>query len=780
MVASYDNGTPEWNEEAEETALRSYTIEHSFNKPAKCIITLADPTGALMRKYNADANDVYLGVGKFTLEDPTDTDIFYGRLKRVTASTTHPRTCTLECSDWLDQLDDEIITYDMREKLGTTDLRQATARSDPDGTFVGVAERELIESAKQDNGGAFTDQTTEARDAAAGDMDLSPDVPVDDDAYYFGFYTEVPSFWIVIRTGAEWNADLVWEYYDGDSWESLADISDGTNDFGTEGTKIISWTAPGDWAEVAVDGTTCYWVRAVIDNLTETTQIPKATRVYTPMYYFYDDGAYDTAGGMAFANDQYNDMFLIFTAGMAGTKTWRFYPYIGDHSAGSTYADHWYNLWNLDENHDRIFQNADCTLDYDFRVELGHNTVSAFYVDDSITGAKLVCEHLVAVTGSGNHAHIQFWDHDSEAFIDVGHLDEIDVRIVKTHNITSDYLPYIVGADGEVHIRYDLDRLGGSVDLFIWHLYLELDVATTAYATPVTIIDTINPNKLRVTTDLTGAATRIWEYMPYCIVKPIHLHLESATGPILGGDTIVTLTAADGNIEDTTGLSTTQFKDRTRLKVAQSLAIEDAAVFWITLGGSTLTYKKTFAADTMQLTDGSVLDWQSLYDYNSMINSVDVYGARIGDYEIYQQSQNAASITKFLSTKSKVIRNAGLVTDAEASDIGIAIAARESDVSQMVGCTIHGNTATAGHATTIKLGEIVEITSSYLWSTASKDYIVSKFIYDSNENKTYLTLYPKASTGDRTIEFPNPTIEDMTNKIEADKYTPDPLTHEVT
>jgi len=77
MVSSYNNGGTAWNAEAEETELLSYSIIHAFNKPAECNIVLADPSGTLMQKYNADANDVYLGVGKITLEDPTGTDIFW-------------------------------------------------------------------------------------------------------------------------------------------------------------------------------------------------------------------------------------------------------------------------------------------------------------------------------------------------------------------------------------------------------------------------------------------------------------------------------------------------------------------------------------------------------------------------------------------------------------------------------------------------------------------------------------------------------------------------------
>ena len=141
MVASWNNGGADWNAEAEETALQSYQIVHSFNSPAECTIVLRDPTGAKLQKYNTDANDVYLGTGKITLEDPTATDIFYGRIIKATANT-QDKTCILLCRDWLDQLDEERITYDMREDLDGSGLRESTVQPDEydtDGNGIGPA-----------------------------------------------------------------------------------------------------------------------------------------------------------------------------------------------------------------------------------------------------------------------------------------------------------------------------------------------------------------------------------------------------------------------------------------------------------------------------------------------------------------------------------------------------------------------------------------------------------------------------------------------------------------
>jgi len=647
-VASWNNGGADWNAEAEETKLRSYIIDHQFNKPARCILTLADVDGSIIQKYNADANDVYLGTGKITLEDPTGTDIFYGRAKRASGDSAE-RTLTLECADWLDQLNDEIVTYDMREKL-SGDLRQSYAWPDHDGAHVDVAQN------------------------AAG------------------------------------------------------------------------------------------------------------------TYYFYDDN-------MNWANDAYNTMKLVFTTGMAGSNSWKVPPYTVTVSEPIDGIDNDNNapdrVWVEDgvKNSQRD-NDGPYTVTYSHRIWVGHNTPSDFYVHDSISGARVTIAWRL--TGTGASATLTVYDNNGASYIDIGDLDHGFGTMRNTFEVPVQYVPYVVDANGlaKVQIQVGCDGVNNAT-IDVDYLDIEVDVETTGYSTAVTIDDTFATNKLEVATDLTAAATRIWPMVPYCIVRPTYQHLDSAETPGAlitdgggdksgtGPDPVIALTAA-ATIEHTTGYSTTQYKDKTRLQMLQALAAKDASVFWVTLGGTTVTYKKTFGADTMQLTDGKVESWQSLQDYNTMINSVDVYGARIGDYEIYQQSQNAASIAKFLSTKSKVIRNTGVVSDYDASVIGTALTAKENDISQMVACTIAGNTATAAHATTIKLGEIVEITSSYLWpGAAAKDYIVSRFVYDSAKHQTYLTMYPKASTGERAIEFEDPRIKQLERKIEAEGYVPDPVTHEV-
>ena len=782
LVSSYNVGDS-WNKEEEELdsnaieTLRSYTLDHTFLKPAKCVITLADPDGTLLRKYktetaidlaggvaddggaetdettetnSAAANDmtllpavpqvndayyfgfdeevgaftlnvgnagvgnwtitweysqgtdawaalggvtddttgftvlgennvewtipgdwatddvggvtgkywvrgrvsafvainaqplgtqawynkVWIGPGKITLENPNATDNFYGRIVNVHGTSTHPRMLTLECKDWLDQLDEEIITYDMREKLGTTDLRQSKLRSDVDDGRVAV----------ENDGGTF---------------------------------------------------------------------------------------------------------------------------------YAYDDGDYCVNGGMGFVNDSYNGYFLVLTVGMAGKKTWRFYAYDSTASGGTVYDDNPELTWCNQGSVDTCSDNADFTLDYVFHVELGHNTPSDFYVHGSITGARVFVRYQLAVVAA-NHAHVQI-DDKTDGWIEFATLEEDDHFIDVEYELENGQYTDIVDANGIATVRFDVDRTGGDAAIAISFLYLEVDTTTTGYSTPILINDTINPNKLEVATDLTAAATQLWEGVDYCISKYRYLHFESATGIILGGDNIVTLTCGAANVENTTGVSTRQHKNRTRLQIARDEATDDGAVFWMALGGTPVTYKKTFGASTETMTDATPDSWQSLRDYN-ITNDYDVYGARLGDYEIFQQSQDTTSIATYNATRSKVTKNAGLVSDADAAAIGTTLAARDANIQQMIACTL------SGFDTTYRLGTIVEITSSYLWATAAKDYIVTRWAYDSDAHKTHLTLHPKVSIGLQEIDTPiaeGERLKMATKKSETDKFVPDPITHEV-
>jgi hypothetical protein len=644
-VASFKNSTNTWNAQVKETGFRSYQIDHEFNKPARATIKIADPTGAKLRKYNIDDDDVYLGIARVEIEDPDATTVFYGRILRAVGDG-GSKTLTLECEDYMSQLGDNLITYDMREKLGTTDLRQSIARSDRDGAFVGPAQ----------------------------------------------------------------------------------------NNAGT--------------------------------------------------YYFYDDGA-DYSGGMAFANDQYNGgagaHYLMLTGGMAGTNTWRFAPYdktvtepVDGIDADNDAPE---RVWVDDAVTDSCNDNdGPYTVDYTFRAYLGHNTPSDFYVHDSIKRASIDITYLIS--GTNATFDLEIYDNNPAVVDYVTVREGLDTPTTVTAEtgipIPIQLLPYIVDANGLIKVRLSIGCDGVNiVTTGIDYLWVELECETTGYSTAVTINDTINPNKLEIATDLTAAATRVWEWIPYCIAKKICTHIN---GLVTTYDTQFTLTTS---VESTTGISTRQYVDKSVLEILEDLAQQDNAVFWTPLGTTEVTWKKTFGADTAQITDADVDYWTSAWDYKTMFNTAKVYGARIGDYEIAQTANDAASVAKYGDAshyKTKVIRNSGVVSDTDAASIASVLSARDADPLQIIQAKL------SGFDTTYRLGTITEITSSDLWSTAAKDYVVIRWSYDSAQHKSTITLHPKSSVGYMEVNFSDSQTERTrrtANMMARDRYVGENVTDEV-
>lgn len=90
---------------------------------------------------------------------------------------------------------------------------------------------EAVDGAIADDGGDQTNETTEANSATQNDITLLPATPEVNDAYYFGADAEWDWLSLKIDTVGEGVWTIVWEYYDGDSWELLTGLSDETDGF---------------------------------------------------------------------------------------------------------------------------------------------------------------------------------------------------------------------------------------------------------------------------------------------------------------------------------------------------------------------------------------------------------------------------------------------------------------------------------------------------------------------------------------------------------------------
>ena len=139
-----------------------------------------------------------------------------------------------------------------------------------------------VGGAVADDGGVTTDETAPANDDTANDMTLLPVVPAVDDAYYLGRASLWN--WLELRIGTAGNGvwAIVWEYWNGAGWAALPDIDDGSSGFEVSGTRLITFTRPGDWAQTTVGGiANLYWIRARVSAYTSIVTQPKGDRAFT-------------------------------------------------------------------------------------------------------------------------------------------------------------------------------------------------------------------------------------------------------------------------------------------------------------------------------------------------------------------------------------------------------------------------------------------------------------------------------------------------------------------
>ena len=123
-----------------------------------------------------------------------------------------------------------------------------------------------------DDGGVQSDETIESNSTTTDDMTLLPASPTSDDAYYFGHNEEFGRLKLDLSQLGVGTWTIVWEYWDGDSWESLS-ATDETSGFTSDG--VVSWTIPGDWDDTTVNSQGPFkFVRARVTSFTSITTQP--------------------------------------------------------------------------------------------------------------------------------------------------------------------------------------------------------------------------------------------------------------------------------------------------------------------------------------------------------------------------------------------------------------------------------------------------------------------------------------------------------------------------
>ena len=163
--------------------------------------------------------------------------------------------------------------------INSTALNSIVQRGSVDNPSMPGTNRIVVKGAAQDDGGVFTDYTSQAQSSATGDVQLLPSSPAVSDAFYMGFDIPAGMTTVDIDQSGAGTWAVTWEYYNGSGWSALSDVDDRTNAFSTLGRNIVTWTVPSDWDTTTVVSISAYWVRARVSSFTSSSVQPLATKI---------------------------------------------------------------------------------------------------------------------------------------------------------------------------------------------------------------------------------------------------------------------------------------------------------------------------------------------------------------------------------------------------------------------------------------------------------------------------------------------------------------------
>ena len=158
--------------------------------------------------------------------------------------------------------------------IGDDALNTIVQKGGVDVPAMPGTDRIVVKGAALDDGGVFTNFTTEAQNATTSDVQLLPAVPVVDDAFYFGFDLPAGMSTVNIDQAGTGTWAVTWEYYNGSSWTALSGVDDRTAAFSTLGRNTVLWTIPSDWSTTTIVSISAYWVRARVSSFSSVTTQP--------------------------------------------------------------------------------------------------------------------------------------------------------------------------------------------------------------------------------------------------------------------------------------------------------------------------------------------------------------------------------------------------------------------------------------------------------------------------------------------------------------------------
>lgn len=777
-TAYWNSAGSEHSALATESEFLTYSVDaHEFDKPARVTVILKDEDGSTMQKYGVKTNQVYAGPGRVYIEDPDATPIFDGRIVKAIPNMAGNRLILI-CADWMSQLGEERLDYDMREPLDNASLRQSELKSDI--RLTGVANSRPTYTV----GGSYWMYDLDMLDAWIQNQW---------NGYFVSFSNSIAGD-ITVTTGP----------YDADPFVPVASSSGGHSD---------CWEEDGSYFEVVGDGVN----NVILDFdfrvfVTEGSLFSSGPRSATVEITISLNGSaatlqiydYDAVGGVTIGSMPDN-----------GDSTYRKYTFsVPEHILPDIVSSGGLSrifLTGMDSTVtvrvDKLLLNVSPTtigtslaMEILDTVDVDYDVLGCVYdfgggeVDETTDANDSGTNDLPLLDDPISQGDLIYFGFDApcdDFDLTVGTAGDWTGTITWQYSTGGDTWETLADiSDGTNAFRNAGRNTIGWTRPTDW--VTDSVGAITAYwvraivitALPATVTSPLgtqafmpHSNKLLVDTDLSITGLGLWEGAEYCIIQPIFKHIDTAEGGTLitGGSPIMPLTAA-ANVEHTTGLSTRHHTERTRLEILQDNTKKDQASCWIPLGTVDLTYKKTFNAGApTAITDADVLFWSGGgYDYSLMRNEFHQYGARIGDSQLVVHSEDIVpdpgvdSKTKFGIARTQVETNSGILTSYDTVSIAIANVERNEDVHLFLDAVIAG-------LSTLRLGAEVSITSTYLDLTAEK-YVVVHFSFDLATWRTKIRLHPRGSTG-----FVNRSIfgerirdsQELEQMIEIDQVIPE-------
>ena len=126
------------------------------------------------------------------------------------------------------------------------------------------------DAAYLDDGGSFTDYTTEFNNSDPNDCPLMPATEAIGDAFYMGCDYKFDTITFNIGQAGVGTA-ITWEYWNGSAWTALS-VADTTSGYTVAGVGDVTFTIPGSWAKTTVNGYNAYYVRSRVSTASFTTQ----------------------------------------------------------------------------------------------------------------------------------------------------------------------------------------------------------------------------------------------------------------------------------------------------------------------------------------------------------------------------------------------------------------------------------------------------------------------------------------------------------------------------